>query len=393
MDPVQEPLRHQPRFNAVLERLGESGSRQLLATPALVCDLDSLDANIATMADVTRAARVALRPHAKSHKSAFVAARQLRAGAVGLSFAKLSEAEAVIEQLPALGYDARVSALLTSPLVGAGLATRAWQLARHCDLAVVADSPAGIDELDDAALDGVDLSVLCDVDVGQGRTGVTDAAQALRLVERIDHSPHVRFGGVQGYAGHHQHVRGRVERREKVERSTERLSAIISALEDHGYSVPLRTGGGTGSALIDIEFGVLNELQCGSYVFMDRQYGEALGDDPAEERFEQSLTIEATVVSANHESHVTIDAGIKAMATDAGVPVVVGHEASVQYYFQGDEHGQLNRSSRYVRSGRPGGVCCLPHCDPTVNLYDVIWIVRGDSVVDIGWVVARGCSQ
>jgi D-serine deaminase-like pyridoxal phosphate-dependent protein len=391
MVPVQELLRHQPRFHEVIERLGQSGSRQLLATPALVCDLDALDANIATMTDITRTAGVALRPHVKSHKSAFVAARQLRTGAVGLSFAKLSEAEAVIEQLPVLGYDARVSALLTSPLVGAGLATRAWQLARHCDLAVVADSPAGIDELEDASLDDVDLSVLCDVDVGQGRTGVTGAEQALRLVERINDSPYVRFGGVQGYAGHHQHVHGRDERHTKVERSTDRLNAVISALEDRGYDIPLRTGGGTGSALIDIELGVLNELQCGSYIFMDREYRDALGDDP-EGRFAQSLTIETTVISTNHEHHVTIDAGLKSMAADAGVPVVVGHEASVPFYFQGDEHGQLNAPAGTFRRGERLTLV-PPHCDPTVNLYDVIWMARGDTVVDVAWVVARGCSQ
>jgi D-serine deaminase-like pyridoxal phosphate-dependent protein len=391
MDPVPELLRHQPRFHAVLERVGEPGSRQLLATPALVCDLDALDANIATMADLTRTAGVALRPHVKSHKSAFVAARQLRAGAVGLSFAKLSEAEAVVEHLPSLGYDARVSALLTSPLVGAHLAARAWELAQHCDLAVVADSIEGIDELDNAAPGDFELSVLCDVDVGQGRTGIADTEHAFRLVERIGQSPHLRFGGVQGYAGHHQHVRGWDERHAKLTRSTERLQAVITALEDHGYQVPLRSGGGTGSALIDIEFGVLNELQCGSYVFMDREYGEALGDDP-DECFRQSLTIEATVISSNHERHVTIDAGLKAMATDAGVPVVVGHEVSIPFYFQGDEHGQLNAPhGTFARGDRVSLV--PPHCDPTVNLHDVIWMVRGDIVLDAVPVVARGCSQ
>jgi D-serine deaminase-like pyridoxal phosphate-dependent protein len=391
MDDVKEQFRSQPRFRTVFEHLGEPGSRQLLSTPALVCDLDALDANIATMADFARSAGVALRPHVKSHKSAYVAARQLREGAVGLAFVKLSEAEAVIELLPTLGYGARVSALLTSPLVGAGLATRAWQLANNCDLAVVADSLEGIDELEDAAPGGVELSVLCDVDVGQGRTGVVDATQALRLAERLGDAHDLRFGGVQGYAGNHQHVHGKDERRARLATSTERLSVVIRALEDDGHEVPLRTGGGTGSAFIDVEFGVLNELQCGSYIFMDREYRDALDDDP-EGRYAQSLMIEATVLSTNHTGHVTIDAGLKSMATDAGVPVVVGHEMSVPYYFQGDEHGRLSApEGTFARADRVSLI--PPHCDPTVNLYDVIWMVRGDTVVDVACVVARGCSQ
>jgi D-serine deaminase-like pyridoxal phosphate-dependent protein len=390
MDVVPEQLRDQPRFQEVFEHLDEPGSRRLLATPALVCDLDALDANIVKMADFARTAGVALRPHVKSHKSAYVAARQLRAGAVGLAFAKLSEAEAVVDQLPALSYDARVSALLTSPLVGASLAARAWQLARSCDLALVVDSVEGIDELDDAAPGDVEISVLCDVDVGQGRTGVVGAAPALHLVERLADSPHLRFGGVQGYAGNHQHVHGKDERRERLVTSTERLNTVIRALEDGGHDVPLRTGGGTGSAFIDIEFGVLNELQCGSYIFMDREYRDALGDDP-EGRYALSLTIETTVISTNHERHVTIDAGLKSMSSDAGLPVVAGRK-TVEYFFQGDEHGMLSAPHGTFARGQRVSLI-PPHCDPTVNLYDVIWMVRGDTVVDAARVVARGCSQ
>lgn len=391
MDDVQEPLRDQPRFSAVFERFGAPGSRRLLATPALVCDLDALDANIATMAQIARSAGVALRPHVKSHKSAYIAARQLRAGAVGLAFAKLSEAEAVIEQLPEYGYDTRVSALLTSPLVGADLAARAWRLARSCDLIVVADSREGVDELIDTAPGGVELSVLCDVDVGQGRTGVLGPEQALRLVERVASAEALHFRGVQGYAGNHQHVPGKDERRARLAASTERLSTVVRALEDQGHEVVLRSGGGTGSALIDIELGVLNELQCGSYIFMDREYRDALGEDP-EGHYAQSLTIEATVISTNHERHVTIDAGLKSMATEAGAPVVLGSETSVSYFFQGDEHGVLSApAGTYARGERVWLV--PPHCDPTVNLYDLIWMVRGDAVIDAAPVVARGCSQ
>ncbi len=391
MEHMQKRLRTQPRFRAVIDSFGVAGSRALLATPALVCELDALDENIATMADIARSAGVTLRPHVKSHKSAFVAARQLAAGASGLSFAKLSEAEAVVAQLPAFGYRDRVSALLTSPLAGARLAERAWRLTELCDLTIVADSPDGIDELDNAATENVSISVLCDVDVGQERTGVTDPPHALDLVDRVGRSRHLQFGGVQGYAGNLQHVRGKQERRERLARAADRLASVITAIEDHGHEVALRSGGGTGSALIDIELGILTELQCGSYIFMDREYRDAMGDDP-EGRFLQSLTIESTVVSTNHEDHVTLDAGLKSMATEAGAPVVVGHEIASSFAFQGDEHGRLQvPSGTFVRGDRVNLI--PPHCDPTVNLYDVIWMVRGDTVVDVAIVDARGCSR
>lgn len=382
------PHLDQPRYHAVLGQLGRPGSRELLATPALECDLDRLDANIAAMSTRANAGGVQLRPHLKSHKSAFVARRQLRAGASGLSFAKLSEAEAVMAHLE---DGERISVLLTSPLVGAELTTRARALAQNCDLVVVVDAVAGVDELSSAfGTEGPPLTVLCDVDVGQGRTGVVGVDHARRVVERIL-SKGLPFGGVQGYAGHVQHVKGRDERRAMTIATSERLAQVIDALEADGVSVELRTGGGTGTFGIDVELGVLNELQCGSYVFMDRQYRDALGDDD-EGRFDQSLFLATTVISSNHQGHVTTDAGFKSMATDAGAPSVWGHEATATHGFFGDEQGLLaDTGSTWARGDRLRLV--PPHCDPTVNLYDVIWLVRDDVVLDYFEVNGRGCSQ
>jgi D-serine deaminase-like pyridoxal phosphate-dependent protein len=285
----------------------------------------------------------------------------------------------------------RISVLLTSPLVGAELTTRARALAQNCDLVVVVDAVAGVDELSSAfGTEGPPLTVLCDVDVGQGRTGVVGVDHARRVVERIL-SKGLPFGGVQGYAGHVQHVKGRDERRAMTIATSERLAQVIDALEADGVSVELRTGGGTGTFGIDVELGVLNELQCGSYVFMDRQYRDALGDDD-EGRFDQSLFLATTVISSNHQGHVTTDAGFKSMATDAGAPSVWGHEATATHGFFGDEQGLLaDTGSTWARGDRLRLV--PPHCDPTVNLYDVIWLVRDDVVLDYFEVNGRGCSQ
>jgi D-serine deaminase-like pyridoxal phosphate-dependent protein len=390
---MKESLYDQSRFRAVMERLGKPGSRGLLSTPALVCDLDLLVENIALLAERTAQAHVALRPHVKSHKTAYVARLQLKAGASGLSFAKLSEAEAVVARLLAEGYEGRVSALLTSPLVGTELAQRALAFAKHCDVIVVADHLDGVREMASAAEQAnVELSVLCDVDVGVGRTGVANPDAALRVVERIEASPFLHFAGVQGYGGHLQHIHGHEERTAATIESTRKLQLVIETLESNGYSVALRTGGGTGTSEIDLELGVLNELQCGSYVFMDRQYRDALGDD-AEGSYFQSLTIDTTVISDNQERVVTVDAGLKAIATDADAPLVVGHEGSVDFQFFGDEHGLITRgvNDPFRRGDRLQLV--PPHCDPTVDRYDVIWIARGDVVLEAVDVVARGCSQ
>jgi D-serine deaminase-like pyridoxal phosphate-dependent protein len=377
---------------AVLDALGSPGSRALLPTPALVCDVDLLDHNLDAMAGDASAAGVSLRPHLKTHKSAFVAGRQLTRGAVGFSCASVSEAEVIVDRLRADGWADPLSVLVTSPVVGAGPLTRVGALAGRCDLIVAVDHPDGVDDLGSAVGSADTVQVVCDVDVGLGRTGVVGSAAALAVAGRIGSHPRLSFAGVQGYGGHLQHLAGRDSRLAATVSATTRLTAVVDALEAAGHPVGLRTGGGTGTAGIDLELGVLNELQAGSYVFMDREYREALGDDP-EGRFAQSLTISTTVVSANQAHFVTVDAGLKAMATDAGPPSVLGRGDDVLYQFFGDEHGLVTRgvSTTLGRGDRLDLV--PPHCDPTVDRYDVLWLVRGDAVVGVAAIDARGCSQ
>jgi len=377
----------------VLDQLGEANSRRLIATPALVCDLVLLVSNIDRMAVNALAAGVALRPHVKSHKSAYIAKRQLEAGAVGLSFAKLGEAEVVVAQLKSDEFAPSISVLLTSPLVGRHSAERAAALAAQCDLIVVIDHCDGVDELEAAAVAAESaISVLCDVDVGLGRTGVVGPAEALAVAQRVNVSTRLRFRGVQGYGGHLQHIAGREHRRTATIDSTRRLRLVIDALESAGFNVAIRSGGGTGTMGLDVEIGVLNELQPGSYVFMDREYRDALGEDP-EGHFAQSLTLVTTVISTNHDDYVTVDAGLKSMATDAGVPLVVGHERTATYQFFGDEQGMVRGAPGHPFRRGERLELVPPHCDPTVDRYDVIWLVHDDVVVDVIEVTARGRSQ
>jgi D-serine deaminase-like pyridoxal phosphate-dependent protein len=374
-----------------LEALGRPGSRALLPTPALVCDIDILEVNLGRMAAMVDEAGIGLRPHAKTHKSAFVATRQLAHGATGISCATVSEASAVVDRVYAEGWAGPLSVLITSPVGAQTSARRVAALDRRCDVVVAVDHPDGVDELA-SAVDDDRLDVVCDVDVGLGRTGVVDPEGARAVVERIARYGNLRFAGVQAYGGHLQHLAGREEREQATRAANLRVRSVIDALEGDGHEVALRTGGGTGTSWIDSEIGLLNELQCGSYAFMDREYRDALGDDP-EGGFGQSLTIVTTVVSANQTGFVTVDAGLKAMATDAGPAAVLGGGEGVTYSFFGDEHGLVTQGGgRRLRRGDRLDLI-PPHCDPTVDRYDALWLVQGDTVVGLAAVDARGCSQ
>jgi len=365
--------------------IGQPGSRDRIPTPAAVLDLDAFERNLARMAERAKAAGLALRPHAKSHKCSAIALRQIEAGAVGVCCAKLAEAEA----MAAAGV---TSILVTSPIAGAAQAGRAAKLAQDlADFRIVVDHPDGAAELGAAAQRPI--QVLIDVDPGMGRTGVHDAAQAVEVFRAIAGQPNLRLLGVQCYGGHWQHMEGANARAAAVADGMAYLSTVIAALRQAGASVQVVTGGGTGSFAADAAQGVLTEVQPGSYAFMDREYRDALKEDP-DGAFEQALTIASTVISANHPKWVTVDAGLKAFATDGPLPIAATPRfAACAYRFFGDEHGRLMRpeGAPVARGERIEFV--PPHIDPTLDRYDFIHFVRGDVLVEIALVEGRGGSQ
>lgn len=367
--------------------IGQPGSRDALNTPVLVLDLDALDRNIAVMARLAAERGVALRPHAKTHKSVDVARRQRAAGAIGLCCAKLGEAEALAE--------AGITGLhLTSPVVPPPAIARLAALAARSEgLMVVVDNPANVERLAHAiARDAEPLGVIVDIDPGNHRTGVASAGDAVALAQTIARYPSLRYRGVQFYCGSQQHIDSYADRGAAIEDRTTYLRTVIDALAKAGFAPGIVTGSGTGTHRIDLDLGVFTELQVGSYVFMDRQYNDCdltgAGDAP----FETSLFIDSRVVSANHEGIATIDAGYKAMATDGGAPVVVdGARHNAKFAFMGDEHGAIIGPGRLAIGDRV--TLAVPHCDPTVNVYDSLHIVRGDMLIDIWPVTARGRSR
>ncbi|HUZ75510.1 MAG TPA: DSD1 family PLP-dependent enzyme [Stellaceae bacterium] len=375
-----------PRPNARL--IGVPGGRARLDTPALLIDLDALERNIAAMAAHARAAGIALRPHAKTHKSVAIARRQVEAGAYGICCATLGEAEVMAAAgIPGLH--------ITSPLVTEPKIERlvALNSAPHGGLSVVVDHPENLAALDQAArAAGHGLDVLVDVEAGQGRTGVADEAALRSLVQAARGAAGLRFRGIQSYSGQLQHVAARAERRSRTLAQDRALAAMLARLRGDGIEVPIVTGGGTGTFDLDPEARVYTELQVGSYVFMDVDYQRALADGRNAPPFETALFVATAVVSVNAPDHVTTDAGLKCFATDGPAPVPAsGAPPGSRYAFFGDEHGKLTPPQGTARPALGARLeCVTPHCDPTVNLYDVYHVVRGDTLVDIWPVDARG---
>ncbi len=370
--------------------IGQQGSRAALNTPALVLDLDILDRNIAAMAALAKAHGVSLRPHAKTHKSVDIAKRQLAAGAVGLCCAKIGEAEVLA--------DGGITGLLiTSPITAPAAIARLAALAgRSAGLIATVDNPDVARRIAAALAEaGTSLDVMIDIDPGIRRTGVASPEAAVELAEAIAGLPNLRLRGVQYYCGMQQHVEDYAERRAAIVERTAYLESVVAALTDAGHAPEIISGSGTGTHRIDLDLGVFTELQTGSYVLMDKQYLDCdlIGD--ATTPFAPSLGVDARVVSANHEALVTIDAGFKSLSTDGGVAVVTrGAPVETMFVFMGDEHAALigpDIGSR-LRPGDPVSLT-VPHCDPTVNLYDNYHVVQGDTLVAIWPVSARGRAR
>ncbi len=295
----------------------------------------SLERNLRELAGLCRRAGVALRPHGKMHKSSGIARLQIAEGAVGLCCQTVDEAEA----FAAAGID---NLLLTAPVPAWGAAPLA-ALAAHRRVAAVVDSPGQVEHLAAAAsAAGATLGVLVDVNLGQHRSGVAPE-EAPALVAALRAHPALRWEGLQCYLGHLQHDPER-ERPHAV--ATARLATLVADLRAAGMPPRIVTGGGTGTAALDCASGVFTELQAGSYAFMDVQYAEAGAP------FAPALFLATSVVSARHKTHVTVDAGFKALAAD-GPParVVAGAPPGSLFRFQGDEHGAILHPAALARAG------------------------------------------
>ncbi|BCJ89658.1 alanine racemase [Terrihabitans soli] len=355
-------------------------------TPALIVDLDALDFNIDAMAKHVRVSNMMLRPHAKTHKSVEIARRQFAAGAIGLCCQKVSEAEAL---LPSGVSDMLVS----NHIVGAAKLDKLAELARKVRITTLTSDTAHVTELADAARrNGVIFEILIELDAGDARMGLGDESQLLPLAEAIAASPHLKLRGLQVYNGPFQHLRPQTERAAAAKEAGQRALCARIVLESAGLPCDLISGGGTGTYAEDTSVGAFTELQPGSYVFMDGDYARNFSADGSSYRpFRQSLFVLTRVLRAAAPDVVYVDAGVKALNLDSGMPTL--HERpDLVFTKASDEQGRIETL--------PGGktpalgelLHIVPsHCDPTVNQFDWMVAVRGGRVTDVWPVDARGC--
>ncbi len=337
-------------------------------TPALILDLDAYERNLDRMAEFARRTGVRIRPHAKTHKSPVIAAHQIARGAVGQCCQKVSEAEVLVE-------GGITDVLVSNEVVGAQKLARLAVLARKARIGICVDDAAGIGELEAAAAaaDSV-IHVLVEIDVGGRRCGVAPGREAAALAQRLANSKHLRFEGLQAYHGSAQHLRTEGERRSAVGHAVDAVRQTLADLAKLGLKANTIAGAGTGTYEIETASGVYNELQPGSYAFMDADYARnRKGDGTPYDSFEHALFVLATVMSAPSPERRVVDAGHKTLPIDSGMPLVWQIHGAT-YGRPSDEHGVLDVTACEKPPARGDKVLLVPaHCDPTVNLHD--WYV------------------
>ena len=361
-----------------------------LDTPALCVDLDRLERNIAGMQAAVKRFGLATRPHAKTHKSADIAKLQLAAGAIGICCAKLGEAEALAAQ----GVDRLC--MTTSNLSPAKI-RRAMQLRKRSPTFIQAvDTEENARDLSEAAREaGVVADVVVDVAVGT-RTGVPPGEDALQVARLVDRLPSLRLRGLLSYDGGAQHVNGFAARKARALAGIQPNADTYEAMKKAGLATEIFSGGGTGTYNIQHLVPGFTDVQVGSYVFMDMQYLAIGSEDgnPVYADFAPSLTVVATVLNNRFPGRLTPAAGAKALTLNVPRAGVVG-EPGAEYAATSDEFGVISFKEGPTRSYAIGDrlEMIVPHCDPVVNLYDVMYGIRGDRVERVIPVTARGRSQ
>lgn len=339
-------------------------TKNQIPTPALLLDAGLLESNLSRMANRVKESGKQLRPHAKAHKCVEIARSQIEHGACGISVATVTEAEL-------MGKNKIPGILLTSPIADPQKAVR---VAATGAMAVVDH----VKQVEWYAATRQRMDLLIDLDVGDHRTGAASAGQAFEIAHAIAAHKHLNLRGLQAYSVSGSHGADFEARKHISQNAFQTAVDVRDFLAQHGFSIEILSGASTGTWEVDLAISEITELQCGSYVMMDLAY-HRIGID-----FEPAMTILSTVVSANHDGFVTVDAGFKAFSTDRPFGPEPKH-FNAKYRWAGDEFGfldtKLNLGDRVE--------FIAPHCDPTVNLYDRIYVCRGDNVEAIWPIMER----
>jgi 3-hydroxy-D-aspartate aldolase len=358
-----------------------------IQTPCLVVDLDALERNIVTMGNYAKAMGVRHRVHGKMHKSVDIALLQEKLGnSCGVCCQKVSEAEVfarggIKDVLVSnqVRQPEKIDRLARMPKLGARV------LCCVDDLDNVADLAAAV------AKHGTEIECLVEIDCGAGRCGVGEGQPVVDIAKALEAAPGLKFAGIQAYQGAMQHMESFTDRQEKTSLATAMVVRTIEMLKAEGLECDIVGGGGTGSYYFEGSSGVFNELQCGSYAFMDADY-QRIHDKEGKKisEFENSLFILTSVMSHTKADKAICDAGLKVQSVDSGLPYIFGRD-DVEYIKCSDEHGVISDPDGVLKINEklklvPG------HCDPTCNVHDYYVGVRNGKVETLWPVSARGKS-
>jgi 3-hydroxy-D-aspartate aldolase len=359
-----------------------------IQTPALVLDLDALERNIQKMGAYAKAHGMRHRAHGKMHKSVDVLKLQMElGGAIGVCCQKVSEAEVFAR--------AGIKEILVSNQVrDPGKIARLVQLPKLSggDVIVCVDDAANVADLSAAAqAAGTELGVFVEIDCGAGRCGVTTTPAVVEIAKAVTAADCLSYRGIQAYQGAMQHMDSFEDRKAKIDAAIAQVQDAVDALKAEGIATDLVSGGGTGSYYFESNSGLYNELQCGSYAFMDADYGRILDKDGQRidaGEWENAFFILTSVMSHAKADKAICDAGLKAQSVDSGLPFIFGRD-DVEYIKCSDEHGVISDPQGVLKVNEklklvPG------HCDPTANVHDWYVGVRGDTVECVWPVSARG---
>lgn len=352
-----------------------------LDTPLLVADLDALDRNIALMAAATKERGVNWRPHAKANKSPAVAHRELAAGAIGITCAKLGEAEV----FAAAGIN---DILIANQVVGPIKARRLAALATFCDVMVAVDSIENARELDAAAAQvGSRPRVLIEVDSGMGRAGVAPGDASVALARQVQELSSLRFAGVMAWEGHAVAIAEAGPRTAAIQEAVERLSSTADAIRAAGIPVPIVSCGGTGTFLEVSGAAGVTEVQAGGGIFGDGFYRGL--DVPVE----PALSLVVTVTSRPTPRRIIFDAGRKTVDPSNVAPSPVGIEGVVSVALSA-EHGSI-KLDRDLETPRVGDRLMLQigYSDQAIHLHENLYIAREGRLVAIWPTLTRGRLQ
>lgn len=363
----------------------------MIETPAILINADKVTANIRQMQEAANAHGVKLRPHIKTHKIPSLAKQQLAEGAVGITAAKVGEAEIMAEQ----GIQ---DIFIAYPLVGEGKIARAVELARHIELSVAADSFEGASRISEYAVkQGVIMNLRLEIDTGLKRTGV-QAEEAAALAKRIAELPGIALNGIFTFKGAVYEGKSTLDLRAAGLEEGRIMVEAASRLREAGLSIDHVSVGSTPTAQYAAEVKGVTEIRPGTYIFQDRMQAR-LGVCQPEE---WAASVLVTVVSVSSQGDlVVVDGGSKTFATDVqpnqapldlkGFGHIIGHPEAVLERMN-EEHGMI----RWTSPNRPSvgdTLSIVPnHICSTINLHNHVYVDYGDRLERVE-VSARGKLQ